>query len=106
LWVPRLWNLSRKRAKLQKLHRKINQNLFGPYFFFVVFKELKKRKVMYSIRLLLFYGRFLRVSTASIAPIMTITITITATPNSTVPVDAKPDTGEAVGAVVAVGGLA
>jgi len=37
---------------------------------------------------------------------MTITITITATPNITVPVDARPVGGEAAGAAVADGELA
>ena len=50
-----------------------------------------------------FYGRFL-ISTASIAaPIMTITITTIAIPNSRLPVDAKPVTGEAAGAAVGAG---
>ena len=58
---------------------------------------------MVFVWLLSAYGRFLK-STASIAtPIITITITIIATPSITVPVDAKPVTGEAVGAGVAAG---
>ena len=71
----------------------------------MLLKRLKKGEVVFGL-LFLVYGRFL-ISTASIkAPIMTITITITATPNITVPVDAKPVGGEAAGVAVGAGALA
>jgi hypothetical protein len=54
----------------------------------------------------LVYGRFLSISTASTATHMTITIITAATPNSTVPVDARPVTDGAVGAGDAGGELA
>ena len=53
-----------------------------------------------------FYGRFLLSISRIKAPIMIITIIIATTPNSTVAVDAKPVTGEAVGAAVGADGLA
>jgi hypothetical protein len=49
------------------------------------------------------YGRFLSINTASTATHMTITIIIAATPNSTVPVDARPVTGEGYGDAVGAG---
>jgi hypothetical protein len=52
------------------------------------------------------YGRLLRVRIASTAPIMIITITTTAIPNSKLAVDAKPVGGAAVGAGDAGGELA
>ena len=70
------------------------------------FKGLKKGKVKFCVHLFSLYGRFLSISTASAATHMIITITITATPNITVPVDAKPVGGEAVGAAVGAGALA
>ena len=47
------------------------------------------------------YGRFLSISTASTAPITIMMIANAAIPSSNVDVDAKPVTGEDVGAVVA-----
>ena len=49
------------------------------------------------------YGRFLLSITRIKAPIMIITIIIATTPNSTVPVDARPVGGETVGASVGDG---
>lgn len=60
----------------------------------------RKRVVVFGFSV---YGRFLSISTARTATQMTMTIIIAATPSITVLVDAKPVTGEAVGAVVAAG---
>jgi hypothetical protein len=49
------------------------------------------------------YGRFLSIIIASTATHMTITIITAATPNSTVPVDAMPVTGAAVGTTAGAG---
>ena len=58
------------------------------------------------VRLLSIYGRFLSISTASTATHTTITIANAATPNSTVPVDATPETGDGYGDADGAGELA
>ena len=76
----------------------INQSLLSPHLFFNAFKKIKGGNVvLFGI----FYGRFRSINSASTAPIMITTIITAAIPNSTVPVDAKPDTGAAVGAGLA-----
>ena len=72
-------------------------------FFITYFVRTKKGGSCSWVRLLSFYGRFLSVRIASIAPIMTITIITAAIPNSRLPVDAKPEGGEAVGGAVGGG---
>jgi len=63
----------------------------------------KKGEDECCLHLLSLYGRFLN-RTASIAtPIMTMAIITAAIPNSRLANDAKPETGEAVGAVVGTG---
>ena len=64
-------------------------------------KTLKKRK-SFSF---LVYGRFLSISIASTAPIMTMTIIIATIPYMSVAFEAKPVSGVAVGAGVAAAGL-
>jgi hypothetical protein len=67
--------------------------------------QIKKGKMMLC-SFALAYGRFLSIRTASTATHTIITIITAATPNSTVPVDAKPVGGAAVGAGVGGGLLA
>jgi hypothetical protein len=85
--------------------REFSQSLFSSAFSPLLITTIKKGKVVLC-SFALAYGRFLSISIISIAPIMTMMIAITATPNSTVDVDARPVGGEAVGAGVAGGLLA
>jgi hypothetical protein len=78
---------------------------FSALISFPLLFETKKGEISFCFASLA-YGRFLSISIASTATHMIMTITTTATPNITVAVDAKPVTGEAVGAAVAAGALA
>ena len=77
-----------------------------PHIFFITFKWTKKGESECCGHLLSPYGCFLSISTIIAAPIMIITIAITATPNSRLAVDARPVGGAAVGAGVGGGLLA
>ena len=110
---PSLKNLKRNEEEYEKKgicrssYREFNQPsqpLFSSPLLLIL--RLKKGKVVRCVRLLYFYGRFLSISTIIAAPIMIITIITAAIPNSTVPVDASPVGGAAVGAGVAAGALA
>ena len=74
-------------------------------FSVIFFKGLKKGKVKF-LCLLLLYGCFLIINSASTTPIIMMTIITATIPSSTVDVDARPVGGEAVGAGVAAGLLA
>jgi hypothetical protein len=90
---------------MRKLYLEFNQSLLSLNLLDLsplLLKGLKKGESGFCFAYLA-YGRFLSVSTASTATHMTITIIIAAIPNSTVPVDAKPVTGGAVGAGVGGG---
>ena len=67
-----------------------------------VFEGLKKGESGFCLASWV-YGRFLSVKTASTAPIMIMTIITAAIPNSRLPVDASPVTGEGYGDAVGAG---
>jgi hypothetical protein len=94
---------------MQILSKELCVNLTRAFSALILFRialmELKKGKVKLC-SLISLYDRFLLSISRIKAPIMIITIIIAATPNSTVPVDARPVGGEAVGAGVAAGELA
>ena len=98
-----------KERKMQMLKSLFPRILIGAFsathFSVIFFKGLKKGESSFCFASLV-YGRFLSNSTTITAPITIMTITIIATPNMTVPVDAKPVGGEAVGAAVGAGALA
>ena len=76
-------------------HDEINQSFLSSIFSPLFFKTKKRGEVVFVGFLI--YGRFLSIRIASTATHTIMMIAITATPNSTVAVDAKPVTGVAVG---------
>jgi len=88
--------LEEKMKNANAVDIEFNQSLLSSPLFSVTLNGLKKGKVKLCL-LISLYGRFLLSITKIKAPIMIITIIIATTPNSTVPVDARPVTGGAVG---------
>jgi hypothetical protein len=84
-----------------------NHRFLGYWFGWLGTKRFswKKGGKWFVVLVAFLYGRFLIVRSASTMPIMTITIIIAATPNSTVLVDARPVGGAAVGGGVAAAAL-
>jgi hypothetical protein len=71
------------------------ENLSGAFSAHISYSLLLKQKKEGKVALICsLYGCFLSVRIASTTPIMTMTIITAAIPSSTVPVDAKPVTGD------------
>jgi hypothetical protein len=106
LGLLRLWNFIGEKERIAKaLVVNLTRAFSALILFSIAFSELKKGRKVVFVFASTAYGRFLSISMIT-APIMIITIITAAIPNSTVPVDARPVTGGAVGAGVGGGELA